>query len=748
MATLLYRLGRGAFRRRRWVTLSWAAVLLGVVLAALSAGEAADDSDSMPGIESQQAFDLINERFPDAEAEGASARIVLVAPDGRKVTATEYRAAIDTLVAEVAEGPQVAAVSDPLDASTVSEDATTAYATVTYEATDDNVTDAARKDLTEAVEKARTSGLTVEAGGDAVAGEPPAGIGEFLGIGVAAVVLLITFGSLAAAGLPLITAVVGVALTLASIIALGGALGMSTATADLAMMIGIAVGVDYALLVVSRYREERAKGNDAREAAGLAVGTAGSAVVFAGLTVVIALAGLSVIGVPSLTKMGLAAAGAVVLAVLITLTLVPALCGFWPDALLARRIRKGTNTRPARRFGKGAPAGRVREAGAWTARWARLVQRRPVPVLLGSVILLGALAVPALDLRLGMPGDEAKPTSTTERRAYDALADGFGPGFNGPLTVVVDARQADDPHAAVAAVSERVAGTDGVVSVSPPRFNAAEDTAVLQAVPATAPTSERTGELVRTIRAERPAAESATGATFEVTGTTALNIDVARKMTDALVPYLLVVVGLAFLLLLVVFRSVLVPLKAALGFLLSVGASFGVLVTVFQNGHGAGLLGVDETGPIMSTMPLMLVGIVFGLAMDYQVFLVSRMREAVSHGERPAEAVVTGFRHSGRVVTAAAVIMTSVFAGFMTGGETLLKMVGFGLAVAVLFDAFVVRMAFVPAVLVLLGERAWWLPRRLDRLLPRVDVEGEALVRRTAAAPGLVAVPDADRVRA
>ncbi|MET9279356.1 MMPL family transporter [Streptomyces anthocyanicus] len=759
MATLLYRLGRAAFRRRRWVTLAWAAVVLGVVLGAMSAGEAGDDSDSMPGIESQHAFDLINERFPDAEAEGADARIVLVAPDGRQVTASEYRAAIDTLVAEVADGPQVAAVSDPLDAATVSQDGSTAYATVTYEVTEDNVTDAGRADLTAAVERARTSGLTVEAGGGAVAGEPPAGIGEFLGIGVAAVVLLITFGSLAAAGLPLITAVVGVALTLASIVALGSALGMSTASGDLAMMIGIAVGVDYALLVVSRYREERAEGHDAREAAGLAVGTAGSAVVFAGLTVVIALAGLSVIGVPSLTKMGLAAAGAVVIAVLITLTLVPALCGFWPDALLARRVRKGRSAPPARRFRKGrstpparrlrggpgrGAARRTREAGAWSVRWARFVQRRPVPVLLGSAVLLGALAVPALDLRLGMPGDEAKPTSTTERRAYDALADGFGPGFNGPLTVVVDARQADDPRSAVAAVSDRLAATAGVVSVAPPRFNAAKDTAVIQAVPATAPTSERTEELVHTIRDERHATESATGATFEVTGTTALNIDVARKMTDALIPYLLVVVGLAFLLLLVVFRSVLVPLKAALGFLLSVGASFGALVTIFQNGHGAGLLGVEETGPVMSTMPLMLVGIVFGLAMDYQVFLVSRLREAVVHGERPAEAVVTGFRHSGRVVTAAAVIMTSVFAGFMTGGETLLKMVGFGLAVAVLFDAFVVRMAFVPAVLVLLGERAWWLPRRLDRLLPRVDVEGEALGRRTPA-PALAAVPDTDR---
>jgi RND superfamily putative drug exporter len=358
-----------------------------------------------------------------------------------------------------------------------------------------------------------------------------------------------------------------------------------------------------------------------------------------------------------------------------------------------------------------------------------------VLVLVASVAFLGALAVPAMDLRLGMPGDEAKPTTTTERRAYDALAEGFGPGFNGPLTIVVDARHADDAEGAVAAVGKRIAGTDGIVSVTPPQFNEAKDTAVLRATPATAPTSERTEDLVETIRHERPATESATGATFEVTGTTALNIDVADKMMSALIPYLVIVVGLAFLLLMLVFRSVLVPLKAALGFLLSVLAAFGALVTVFQNGHGASLLGVEQTGPIMSTMPIFLVGIVFGLAMDYQVFLVSRMREAYLHGERPAQAVVSGFRHSGRVVVAAGIIMMAVFAGFMTGGETLVKMVGFGLAIAVLFDAFVVRMAFVPAVLALLGKAAWWLPRPLARLLPRVDVEGEALSRRPAAPP-------------
>jgi RND superfamily putative drug exporter len=765
MATFLYRLGRGAFRRRRWVTLVWVAVLAVVGLGALNASEASDDSSGMPGIESQKAFDLINERFPGAEADGASARIVFVAPDGQKITAAPNRAAVDALVTSVSDGPQVADVASPFGQGAVSKDGSTAYATVTYKVKDDDVSRASKDDLLDAVDEARETGLTVEAGGGAVASDPSEGIGEILGLVVAAVVLLLTFGSLAAAGLPLITAVVGVGVSIASIMALGSALGLSSNNIELAMMIGIAIGIDYALFVVSRYREERAHGHAPEEATGRAVGTAGSAVVFAGLTVFIALTGLSVVGVPELTKMGLTAAGTVVVGVLVALTLVPSLLGFWPNAVLSRRAAKGAEG--ARRAGRiralvrrsrgseahtrsasgvtvvdgtaaRADGQGTREAdrtGAWSARWGRFVVRRPVLVLVASVAFLGALAVPAMDLRLGMPGDEAKPTTTTERRAYDALAEGFGPGFNGPLTIVVDARHADDAEGAVAAVGKRIAGTDGIVSVTPPQFNEAKDTAVLRATPATAPTSERTEDLVETIRHERPATESATGATFEVTGTTALNIDVADKMMSALIPYLVIVVGLAFLLLMLVFRSVLVPLKAALGFLLSVLAAFGALVTVFQNGHGASLLGVEQTGPIMSTMPIFLVGIVFGLAMDYQVFLVSRMREAYLHGERPAQAVVSGFRHSGRVVVAAGIIMMAVFAGFMTGGETLVKMVGFGLAIAVLFDAFVVRMAFVPAVLALLGKAAWWLPRPLARLLPRVDVEGEALSRRPAAPP-------------
>ncbi|MBM7438893.1 MMPL family transporter [Streptomyces sp. HB132] len=730
MATFLYRMGRAAFRRRWLVVLLWAVVLGAVGAGAAKAPGAGDEGTSfMPGIEAQKAFDLIEERFPGADADGASARIVFIAPDGQKVTAADHRAAIDSLVEEAAGQPQVAGAVGPFEAGAVSEDASTAYATVSYEVAAEDLTDADKQALENVIGEARDAGLTVEAGGTALATQPAAGgAGEAIGIGLAAVVLLITFGSVAAAGLPLLTAVIGVGISMCAILALGSTLGLSMTTGTLASMLGLAVGIDYALLVVSRYREERAGGHAPGEAAGLAVGKAGSAVVFAGLTVVIALAGLSVIGVPMLTKMGLSAAGAVVLGVLVALTLVPALLGMWPDAVLARKERR----RDAR-----ADAGQhVGARGNGGTRWARFVLRRPVAVLLACVAGLGVLALPAADLQLGMPGDEAKPVSSTERRAYDALADGFGAGFNGPLTIVSDLGGAADPKAAAATIAERIKGTDGVVSVSPPRFNAEGDTALFSAVPSTGPSEGTTKDLVHTIRGERSGLEESTGATFEVTGSTAMNIDVAQSLQDALVPYLIVIVLLSLVLLMVVFRSVLVPVKAAFGFLLSVLASLGAVVAVFQWGWGAELLGVEQTGPVMSLMPIFLVGIVFGLAMDYEVFLVARMREAYVHGERPAQAVVTGFRHSARVVAAAAVIMIAVFSGFVGSGESMIKTIGFGLAVAVLFDAFVVRMAFVPAVLALLGHRAWWLPRWLDRILPHVDVEGASLTARPAGPTG------------
>ncbi|MEG8178116.1 MMPL family transporter [Nocardia terpenica] len=731
MATFLYRLGRLAFRRRWYVILVWAVVLGGVGIASSTASGLPEDSASMPGIEAQSALDLVQQRFPGGmgDIDKATARVVFVSPVGDKVTDSRYRAAIERFVGEIGQGSQVATVTSPFQAGGVSPDGSTAYASVMYRATVDNLTGSTKDQLQVTVNQARAAGLTVEVGGPVLAGKPKVGgISEVIGVVFAGLVLLIMFGSLVAAGLPLVTALLGVGVSMLTILTLGSALGLSTSSSTLASMLGLAVGIDYALFVVSRYREERADKHSPEEAAGLAVGTAGSAVVFAGATVIVALAGLTVVGIPTAAKMGLSAAGAVAIAVLIALTLVPALLAFCPNAVLSRRTRRGTT-------------GSMTDNGG--ARWAGFVLRGPVLVVLALVAVLAVLAVPVAHLQLGMPGDEAKSTRTTERRAYDDLARGFGPGANGPLTIVVDTRRAGDPQAAVHTITTKIASTAGVVVVSPPQFNPAQDTALLTAVPSTAPTDERTKDLVHRIRAARPTIEAGTGATFLVSGTTAVNIDVAQKVQNALIPYFALVLGLAFVLLLVLFRSLLVPLKAVLGFLLSVLAALGTIVAVFQWGWGADLIGLQQTGPIISMMPIVLVGMIFGLAMDYEVFLVSRIREARSQGEPARQAVVTGFRHSARVVMAAALIMIAVFSGFVGADLALIKMIGFGLAAAILFDAFIVRMALVPAVLGLLGGRAWALPRWLDRLLPHVDVEGAALHHRATDAPAVAAVSGA-----
>ncbi|HEU5025547.1 MAG TPA: MMPL family transporter [Spirillospora sp.] len=735
MATFLYRIGRWAFRRRRLVIGLWLGVLVLAGVAAATAPAGQDEDLSMPGTESQKAFDLLDERFPQSNAQGADARLVFQAPDGRRVTAAGSRAAVEDALGSLKGGDQVASVTDPYATGAVSKDGTIAYSTITYTADAVDLTGPAKAALEDAAAEARDAGLTVEIGGSALdAEEAPGGTTEIVGVVVAAVVLVLALGSLVAAGLSLLTAFWGVAIAFGLVTALAVPLGLTSTVAILALMLGLAVGIDYALFITSRFRDERARGGEPEEAAGRAVGTAGSAVVFAGATVFIALVGLGVVGIPELTKMGFAGAGAVALAVLVALTLVPALFGSFGRRVLSRAVRKGGVP------GSGRPGSAASGRPGLGTRWARFVLRRPVTVLLVAGLGLGAVALPALSLELGLPGDESKSVETTQRRAYDLLSEGFGPGFNGPLTVVVDLRGSADKRAATDQVVQTVRGVDGVASVGDPVLNRAKDTAVLTAVPRTAPASEKTKDVVQAIRRAVAGVEARTGAGILVTGTTALNIDISEAMSDALVPYLSVVIGLAVLLLMVVFRSVLVPVKAALGFLLSVGAAFGVLVAVFQWGWAAGLIGIEQTGPVMSLMPILIIGIVFGLAMDYEVFLLSRMREAYVHGASPGEAIVGGFRHSGRVVAAAAIIMISVFTGFVGMSNPTIQTMGLGLAAAVAFDAFVVRMAIAPAVLALLGHRAWWLPRSLKRVLPNVDIEGQAL---SAHAPASATVPDA-----
>ncbi|NDZ69215.1 MMPL family transporter [Streptomyces cyaneofuscatus] len=724
MATFLYKLGRLTFRRRRYVALIWVALLALAGFGAASASTATSSSFSIPGTEAQRAFDLLEQRFPGSSADGATARVVFKAPGGEKVTDSANKSEITGIVKELQSGSdQIASVADPFEAQAVSQDGSTAYISVAYKVNSMELTDTTTDSLKDAGKDARDSGMKVEIGGDALQVMPHTGAAEIIGVAIAAVVLVITFGSLIAAGLPLLTALIGVGIGVSLITALATALDLGSTTSTLAMMIGLAVGIDYALFIVSRYRAELAEGREREEAAGRAVGTAGSAVVFAGLTVVIALVGLAVVNIPMLTKMGFAAAGTVAIAVVIALTLVPALLGFAGKRVMGRKARKAAEaeSRPEAKPNMGT-------------RWARFVLRRPVWVLLVGVLGLGVIAVPAASLEMGLPDDGAQPKSTTQRQAYDTLSEGFGPGFNGPLMIVMDGKGSSDAKAAAERVREEIEGL-GVVTVTPATFNKAGDTAMITVIPKDRPSSHATEEVVHDIRDAGKDIKADTGAEVLVTGATAMNIDFSQKMNDALLPYLALVVGLAFLLLMLVFRSILVPLKAALGFLLSVVAALGAVVAVFQWGWLGSLFGVEQTGPIMSMMPIFMVGVVFGLAMDYEVFLVTRMREAYVHGESPGQAIVTGFKHGARVVTAAAVIMMAVFAGFIGSSEQMIKMIGFSLAIAVLFDAFVVRMAIVPAVLALLGRKAWWLPRWLDRALPNVDVEGEKLQKQLTDEP-------------
>ena len=721
MATFLYKLGRSAFRRRKLVLLLWVALLALAGVGAASASTATSSSFSIPGTEAQKAFDLLEERFPGASPDGATARVVFKAPSGEKMTQADNKAEVNKAVADLKAGSdQISSVTDPYTANAVSKDGSTAYVSVTYKVNGMELTDETREALEKTGHQAQGTGLTVEIGGDALQTVPETGAGEIIGVAIAAVVLVITFGSLVAAGLPLLTAIIGVGIGISTITALANVLDLGSTTSTLAMMIGLAVGIDYALFIVSRYRAELAEGREQEDAAGRAVGTAGSAVVFAGLTVVIALVGLAVVNIPMLSKMGFAAAGTVVIAVLIALTLIPALLGFAGKRVLGRKVRKGKPVTDKPNMG---------------TRWSRFVLRRPVMVLLAGVVGLGAIAIPAASLEMGLPDDGSQPVSTTQRKAYDMLSDGFGPGFNGPLLVVVDG----DRSAADRTV-ETIKGLEGAAAVTPATLNKAGDTAMITVIPKDRPSSVATEDLVHSIR-------DSSGDDVLVSGATAMNIDFSQRMNDALLPYLALVVGLAFLLLMVVFRSLLVPLKAALGFLLSVVAALGAVVAVFQWGWLGSLFGVEQTGPIMSMMPIFMVGVVFGLAMDYEVFLVTRMREAYVHGERPGAAIVTGFQHGARVVSAAAVIMIAVFSGFIGSSEQMIKMIGFGLAIAVFFDAFVVRMAVVPAVLALLGHKAWWLPRWLDRLLPNVDVEGEKLHKQLTSKDDGVSPEDPDEER-
>ncbi|MDG4827317.1 MMPL family transporter [Asanoa sp. WMMD1127] len=707
MATLLYRLGRAAYRRRRLVVVLWLVLLAGLGGAAVAFKGPTSSNFTMPGTESQRAIDALQHEFP--EASGAVGTIVVGAPEGRTLTDPPLTNAVKQLVAEANQLPGVVAAVDPFQAKAISQDTRYALVQVQYEGRADELTDAERDAYEQAGAAAEAAGLRVGHGGEVMNSPPEVGSTEAIGVVVALVVLLVTFGSLVAAGMTMLNALIGVGAGMAGLFALSSVVSLTDVTPVLALMLGLAVGIDYSLFITSRHRQHLVEGIEPEEAAARAVGTAGSAVVFAGVTVVIALAGLAVVGIPFLSAMGLAAAGTVAVAVLVAITLLPALLGFAGKRVLPRRQRDAAPRAHKEGFG---------------FRWARFITRARIPVIILGIVGLGALALPAADMRLALPDAGSGPEGTPARVAADMVAEGFGPGFNGRLTLVVSSDSAEQTAAAVQQVAPALEGTPNLVAVTPPTVSGDQRTALLGIIPTEGPTAESTETLVHDVRAKT---HGLGGADVAVTGQTAVGVDVSEKLADALPVYLLIVVGLSVLLLMLVFRSILVPIKAALGFLLTVGATFGITVWIFQEGHLADLLGIGTPGPLISFLPILLVGILFGLAMDYEVFLVSRMREDYVHGAGAHEATIAGMGHGARVVTAAALIMTSVFAGFVLIDDPIIKSVGFALALGVAIDAFVVRMTIVPAVMSLLGRGAWWLPRWLDRALPNVDIEGEKL---------------------
>ncbi|GAA0478575.1 membrane protein [Actinoplanes capillaceus] len=743
MATLLHRLGLASVRHRILVTVAWLVALVAIGVGAGTLSGATANTFSIPGQESTTALALMKERFGEASA-GATVQVVMAAPAGQRITDPANAAEVARIVAVLGELPGAVGASNPLDpkAPAVSRDQVAAYSSVRYPVQPSEVTDEQREAVTAALEQARSGGLTVEARGEALSN--PADIGgasEILGVVVALIVLALTYRSLVAAGMNLLTAIVGVAIGAAGLVTLTGFTELQSTTPILAVMLGLAVGIDYALFIVTRFRHELRRGLSVEAAAAMAVGTAGAAVVTAGLTVVIALAGLSVVGIPFLSEMGIAAAATIVIAVLVAITLVPAILGFIGVRALPRRLRD-IPAPPVAAYSGAAPAGAASSAAAssgisdgrgFIRGWANLVTRHSWLSLIVAVAALAVVAVPFFSMKTTLAQRAAE--GTTQARAQAIIDSRFGPGVSSPLLVLIDGA-ASVPSASE--VQKRLAEMlpEGTL-VLPPQPNQDGSAALITIIPATGPEDDRTVDLVHQIR---DSVAGDPGADIYVTGNTAVSIDVSQKLNDALPVYLALVVGLAFVLLVLVFRSLLVPVVGVLGFLLTIGAAFGATVAVFQWGWAADAVNAGSTGPILSLAPIIIVGILFGLAMDYQVFLVSRMHEAHAHGAPPREAIVTGFRQAAPVVIAAATIMFAVFAAFVPEGNDTIKPIAFALAVGIAFDAFIVRMIAVPAALALLGRSAWWLPAWL-RWLPELDVEGAALERHPPSADPLPSEP-------
>ncbi|MEN3285251.1 MAG: putative drug exporter of the superfamily [Solirubrobacteraceae bacterium] len=702
--SFLARAARWATQHRRTVVLGWVAVLVIATGVSSAVGTNYTTNFSLGGTESQRATDLLKRDFP-AQA-GDEDAIVLHARQG-KVTDAAVRDRVEPVLARVAKLPHVTGVRSPYDrggASAVSRDGTIGFASVTFDQRANALDKADIKRVIATAETARSPQLQVELGGQAIqqAQDVSLGFATVIGLIAAIIVLVLTFGSFIAMGLPIITALLGLGTGIALTGVLSHVIDMPDVSSELATMIGLGVGIDYSLFVVTRFREEYRAGADAAEATVTAMDTAGRAVLFAGTTVIIALAGMFVLGVGFLYGLALGSVVAVLLTMMTSLTVLPALMSRFGDRLGRRR-------RPA-------------STGGFWRRWAAMIERRPWPAAIAGVAIMLALATPALSMHLGNSDQGNDPTSRTTRRAYDLLSTGFGQGFNGPLLVVAQLPSKGD-SAALQRIGDTLRSTPDVASVSPPRTSPEGLTATFSVYPRTSPQSTETSDLVKRLRDERlPSVERSTRTDVLIGGATAQAIDFSGVLAGKLPLFIGIVVGLSALLLLVVFRSAVIPIQGALMNLLSIGAALGVTVAIFQQGFMASLFGIQE-GPIEPWLPVMLFAIVFGLSMAYEVFLVSRIHEEWLRRRNAKEAVGEGLAVTGRVITAAATIMICVFLSFVTGDDRGIKLFGLSLATAVFLDAFVVRSLLLPAVLYILDRHAWALPAWLERRLPNLSIE-------------------------
>src|SRR4051794_20439778 len=690
--------------RRRTVIGLWVGAF--ILLAGLWATAAGDyvNNFRLPGTESQRAYDLLKDKFP--QQSGDTASVVFAVKDGAVL---DHKAQIDKTIATIKKSPEVLAVSDPsAEGAPVSKDGRITFAQIMFKKAAGDVDAPAVKEMTEQTLKLDgQGGVQVALGGDIIhwSTAEQGGAGEIFGLLVAALVLFLTLG-VVAMGLPLLNALFAMVVSLSLTAVVGTqVLDVVDWTPQLAAMIGIGVGIDYALLILNRFRLERGAGRDTREATLVAIDTSGRAVLFAGIVVVIAMLGMMLLGISFLYGPAIGAALSVAATMVAALTLMPAILG----TRIGRRIKK-------------AKAHSADEETGFSAKWSGFVARRPLPVAVLALAVLIALALPALHMRLATSDASTYKKSDTSRVAYDLLKQGFGAGFNAPLLLAVELPHKGDT-ASLRKISDALAKQDGIAQVLPPQVNQAGDTATMIAYPTTTPQDETTDETVKTARnVTLPPVARETGARVSIGGTTASNIDFAKTIRDKLPLFIGVVVGLSLLLLAIVFRSILIPVKAGIFNLLSIAGAFGVVTLIFQDGNFSGLFG-DATGPIESFLPIMVFAVVFGLSMDYEVFLVSRMHEEWTHTRDAKYAVQHGLAMTGRVVTAAAIIMIAVFGAFAIGNERALAMMGVGFASAIFIDAFIIRLLLLPAVMHLAGPAMWWMPSWLDKRLPHLNIE-------------------------